>query len=91
MTNIIDAIDRISDDVLIHVIQHSNDFSWKFLAVKISLTRLNLKIQMFPENGGIQSLCCTELRNLLRKSINVPNALEDIKLLISLQAELKLN
>ena len=89
MINLIDTIDKIPDAVLMHVIQHSNDFSWKFLAVKISLTRLNLKIRMSPEDDSIKSLCCDEFRNLLKKSINVPNAVADLNQLISLQEDLK--
>ena len=89
MTGMIETIDKIPDAVLMHVIQRSNDFSWKFLAVKISLTRLNLKLRMSPKDDSIKSLCCEEFRNLLKKSINVPNAVADLNLLIALQKDLK--
>ena len=89
MTDMIDAIDKIPDAVLMHVIQHSNNYSWNFLAVKISLTRLNLKMRMSPKDNNIRSLCCDDFRGLLKKSVNVPNAVADINRLISLQEDLK--
>ncbi len=84
MTQIAETIDRIPDDVLIHVIRHSNDFSWNFLAMKIILTRLNLKMVMFPNDDTVLLECCAELRNLLKKSINIPNSRTDLKQILSL-------
>lgn len=87
MTQIAETIDKIPDSVLIHVIQHSNDFLWNFLAMKIILTRLNLKIFMFQDQDDEENIlqqCCAELRNLLKKSTNIPNAREDLKQLLSL-------
>jgi len=84
MTKTIDTIDKISDDVLIHVIRHSNDFTWNFLAIKIMLTRLNLKLVMYQNKESVLQECCTELRNLLKNSINIPNSQADLKQILSL-------
>ena len=85
MKQITDTIDLIPNDVLIHVIRHSNEFSWSFLAMKIILTRLNLKIMCNEDNGKpVLTECCDELRNLLKKSANVPNSITDLKQIISL-------
>ncbi len=80
-----DIIDNIPDNVWIYVIRHSNDFSWNFLAMKIILTRLNLKIVMFQDADGILQQCCAELRNLLKKSTNIPNAQKDLKQILEIQ------
>jgi len=84
MTPITDTIDLIPNDILVHVIRHSNDYSWKFLAMKIILTRLNLKITMHGDNKSVLPECCNELRNLLKKSVNVPNAQADLNQILSL-------
>ena len=83
MTQII-TIDQIPDEVLIHVIRNSNNFSWNFLAMKIILTRLNMKIAMHNDDKSIFPECCNELRNLLKKSINVPNSMTDLKQILSI-------
>jgi len=86
MTQIVETIDRIPNDLLIRVIRHSNDFTWNFLGMKIILTRLNLKIIVGEETGAKSVLpdCCDELRNLLKKSVNVPNSRTDLNLILSL-------
>jgi len=84
MTPITDTIDLIPNDILVHVIRHSNDYSWKFLAMKIILTRLNLKITMYGDNKSVLPECCNELKNLLKKSVNVPNAQTDLNQILSL-------
>ena len=85
MSQINEIIDRIPDKVLIHIIQHSNDFSWSFLAIKIMLTRLNLKIAMSKDKSAVLGECCIELRNLLKNSINIPNSQNDLKQIASLK------
>ena len=87
MTQITENIDLIPNKVLIHVIRHSNDFSWNFLAMRIILTRLNLKIIMHSEDKLTLSECCDELRNLLKKSVNVPNSMNDLKQILSIVTE----
>ena len=84
MTPIVETIDRIPNDKLIHVIRHSNDFSWNFFAMKIILTRLNLKIAIHKDDKSILPECCDELRNLLKNSVNVPNSQADLKQILSL-------
>ena len=79
-----EVIDNIPNDVLIHVIRHSNDFSWNFLAMKIILTRLNLKVAMHNNDPSILPECCNELRNLLKKSANVPHSQTDMKQILTL-------
>ncbi|MDR1156662.1 MAG: hypothetical protein LBL04_18310 [Bacteroidales bacterium] len=86
MTQIAETIDMIPNDVLIRVIRHSNDFSWNFLAMKIILTRLNLKIAMHDSDQTVLPECCDELRNLLKKSTNIPNSRADLKQILSLTA-----
>jgi len=84
MTQIVETIDNIPEDVLIHIIRNANEFSWNFLAIKIILTRLNLKILMHKDHQSVKTESCKELRNLLKKSINVPNSRSDIKQILSL-------
>ena len=79
-----ETIDKIPDDVLLHVIRHSNDFSWNFLAVKIMLTRLNLKMVMFQNKDEVIRECCNELRSLLKNSANIPNSQADLNRILSL-------
>ncbi len=75
---------KISDEIWIYVIRHPNDLTWNFLAMKIILTRLNLKITMYQNNDAILGQCCEELRDLFRKSINIPNAQKDLQQILSL-------
>ena len=84
MTPIYKTIDLIPNDVLIHVIQNSKEYSWNFLAMKIILTRLNLKITLHSGKKAVMPECCDELKNLLKKSANVPNAQADLKQILSL-------
>ncbi len=88
MISITETIAEIPDSVLIHVIKHSNDFSWNFLAMKIILTRLNLKMVMYSDSDAVLRECCAELRNLLQKSSNIPNSRSDLKQILSLTDEL---
>ena len=81
---IAETIDRIPDEVLISVIRNSKNYSWSFLAMKIILTRLKLQMTMHNGSEDILSQCCAELRNLLKKSINIPNSREDLKQILSL-------
>ena len=83
MTNIAETIDNIPNDMLINVIRNSNDFTWNFFAMKIILTRLKLKITMSDGDNTIFPECCNELKNLLKKSINIPNSQADLKQILS--------
>ena len=84
MKQTVETIDIIPDDVLLHVIRNSNDFIWNFLAIKIMLTRLNLKISMYQNKAEILHECCNELRSLLKNSVNIPNSQADLKQILSL-------
>ena len=84
MTPIAEAIDRIPDEVLLRIIKNSNDFLWNFLALKIMLTRLNLEISMCEGGQSIIPKCCNELKNLLKKSANIPNSRNDLKQILGL-------
>ena len=84
MNQVPETIDKIPDDVLLHIIRHSNDFSWNFLAIKIMLTRLNLKMSMYQNKGEVLHDCCNELRNLLKNSVNIPNSQADLNQILSL-------
>jgi len=79
-----ETIDKIPDDALLHAIHYSNDYSWNFFALKVILTRLKLKMSMFEGDPSIKETCCSELRNLLKRSANVPNLQIDLKLILSL-------
>ena len=84
MKQTIEKIDSLPDKVLIHVIRHSNDFTWNFLAIKIMLTRLNLKLVMCQNKESVLHECCIELRNLLKNSANIPNSQADLKQILLL-------
>ena len=84
MNQLAEAIENIPDNVLVHVIRHANDYTWNFLALKIILTRLNLKIKMTTDGASAISECCSELRNLLTKSMNIPNSQTDIHQILSI-------
>jgi len=84
MTDTIYTIDYIPNDVLLHVIRHSNDFSWNFLAIKIMLTRLNLKMVIYQNKEEVLCECCNELRSLLKNSVNIPNSQADLKQILSI-------
>ena len=84
MTQVDKTIDLIPNDVLIHVIQNSKNYSWNFLAMKIILTRLSMKMTLHGEKKNTIPECCDELKNLLKKSVNVPNSQADLKQILSL-------
>ena len=84
MKQVAETIDKIPDSVLIHVIRHSNDFLWNFLAIKIMLTRLNLKMLMYKNKDEVLRECCNELRSLLKNSVNIPNSQADLEQILSL-------
>ena len=84
MTPITETIDLIPNEVLIHVIRNSNHFTWNFLATKIILTRLKLKITMSKNSKAVFTECCDELKNLLKKSANIPNSQADLQQILSM-------
>ncbi|MDR1156663.1 MAG: hypothetical protein LBL04_18315 [Bacteroidales bacterium] len=80
----LENLGKIPEETWIYVIRHPNDFVWNFLAMKIILTRLNLKITMHQNSDAILRQCCEELRDLLRRSINIPNAQKDLQQILLL-------
>ena len=84
MTQATDIIDNIPNDVLIHVILNSNNFTWNFFALKIILTRLNLKIVMCKGDTAVFPECCAELKRLLKQSVSIPNSQADLKKILSI-------
>jgi hypothetical protein len=84
MTHEVETIDRIPNDVIVHIIRNAKNYTWNFFAIKILLIRLDLKIKMHHNNQSILPECCNELRNLLKKSFNIPNSQEDLKQILSI-------
>jgi hypothetical protein len=82
MTTNTEIIDKIPNDRLLYVICNSHAFTWHFFAMKIILTRLNLKLKM-NDTPAVASESCEEIRTLLRRSANVPNAQLDLKQILS--------
>ena len=85
MTPTVETIDQIPDEVLIYIIRHPNEFSWKYFAVQVIIARLKLKLTMYNDDNSILPGCCDELRKLLKKSISVPSVQEDLKRIVGLK------
>ena len=88
MTPTIETIDKIPDDVLIHVIRNAKDYTWSFFGLKIILVRLDLKMKMHHNDKSIFSECCDELRSLLKKSATIPNSQKDLKQIIAISQKM---
>ncbi len=84
------TLNDIPNSVWMHIIQHSNDFAWNFLALKIILTRLKLKLAMAQDGEDTEQQCCNELKNLLQKSANIPNAQKDVDQILTIKAQVNL-
>jgi len=89
MTKLFETIDSIPNDTLAQVIVNSNNYTWNFFALKIILTRLKLKLSMYNDDNEVLAGCCDELRNLLKKSVNVPNSQTDLKQILSLVSNIQ--
>jgi len=75
-------IQDISDQTLLRVITEGGDVDWKFFALKVMISRLKLKLHYMADDQDIVQQCCTEMRELLKRSRNVPNATKDLLLII---------
>ena len=75
-------IKDISDCTLLRVITDGSDTEWSFFALKIMITRLKLKLSFAHGDAAIQQQCCDEMRELLVKSKNIPNAIKDVKTIV---------
>ncbi|MDR0714060.1 MAG: hypothetical protein LBF89_07380 [Bacteroidales bacterium] len=80
-----EIIDQIPDRIYLKIIFETQDYTWKFFALKINLTRLRLKINMFNNSDTVKIECCNELRGLLKKSVNIPNARDDLDKIFTLK------
>jgi hypothetical protein len=80
-----EIIDQIPDCLYLQIIFETKDCEWNFFALKINLTRLRLKINMFNHSEAVKHECCNELRGLLKKSVNIPNAREDLNKILALE------
>jgi len=54
---------------------------WNFFALKVMISRLKLKLVM-TNNEVLISECCSDIRDLLIKSSNIPNAKKDLQLIV---------
>ncbi|MDR1866580.1 MAG: hypothetical protein LBR08_13555 [Bacteroidales bacterium] len=75
-----EIIDQIPDDTLLSIINKANELTWNFLALKVMLARLKLKLSMM-DNDIARQQSCRDLRDLFRKSRNIPNAQKDMQLI----------
>jgi hypothetical protein len=71
----------ITDDMLFRAINESYDIEWSFLALKVMILRLRLKLTMTNYSESAKKQCCEEMRTLLTKSIRIPSARKDIELI----------
>ncbi|MDR1673799.1 MAG: hypothetical protein LBS09_10135 [Bacteroidales bacterium] len=75
------SIQNIPDDVLLRIISEGGEMNWNFLALKVMILRLKLKLSMM-NNEMVRKQCCADLRELFRKSSLVPNAKKDMQIII---------
>ena len=75
-------IQDISDHTLLCVINKGGDINWNFFALKVMISRLRLKLIMSDNKEEAMQQCCDELRELFQKSKNIPNANNDLKIIV---------
>ena len=71
----------ISDATLFRVIVEGGDINWNFFALKVMISRLRLELRMSNNEAEVKKKCYTDLRELFRKSCNIPNAIKDIQMI----------
>ena len=74
-------IQNISDNTLFRIINEDIDVNWNFFALKVMITRLKLKLTM-TNNEQVLQQCFTDMRELFRKSANIPNARKDLQIIV---------
>ena len=74
-------LEKISDDTLFRVITESGDINWSFYALKVIISRLKLKLHLTNNEEAVRE-SCGEIRALLKKSMNIPNAKKDIQIIM---------
>ena len=75
-------IQDISDEILFRVINEGGDINWNFFAIKVMISRLRLKLLMSNNKEDVMQACYSDLRELFRKSSNIPNAMKDIQMIL---------
>ena len=75
-------IQDISDQTLFRVINEGGDMNWKFFALKVMISRLKLKLTMSGNKEEVKQQCYTDLRELFLKSNNIPNAKNDLQIIM---------
>ena len=71
-------IQEISDRTLFRIINEGNEFNWNLFALKVMISRLRLKLTMSKNEENAMQECLADLRDLLRRSSNIPNAKKDL-------------
>ena len=72
----------ISDQTLFRIIYEGGDVNWNFFALKVMISRLKLKMTMLGNKEEVRQQCYSDLRELFRKSSNIPNAKNDFQLIM---------
>ena len=75
-------IQNITDEMLYKVINGSQDIAWNFYALKVMIMRLRLKLSMTVNSKEAEQQCYAELRELFRKSCNIPSAKKDLQIIM---------
>ena len=74
-------IQNISDKTLLRVINEGSDVKWNFFALKVMISRLKLKLSMTNNSEHVLQECYADLRDLFRRSQNIPNAMKDLQII----------
>ena len=74
-------IQNISDHTLLRVIHESDDVNWNFFAIKVIIARLRLKLSLNSDDEAIKE-SIDNLRDLFRRSSNIPNAIKDLQIIV---------
>jgi hypothetical protein len=77
-------IQNLSDEILFRVIHEGGDVNWSFFALKVMISRLNLKLSMADNSDKALEECYADLRHLFNRSRNIPNAIKDLQIIMEL-------
>ena len=55
--------------------------NWNLFALKVMISRLRLKLTMSKNEENAIKECYADLRDLLRRSYNIPNAKKDLQII----------
>ena len=76
-------IHNIPENTLLRIINEGSDVNWNFFALKVMISRLKLKLSMANNEEALQQ-CYADIRDLLCKSNNIPNAKKDMQIIMNL-------